>query len=46
MNYKSISCFLPVYNEAREIKKAVLSARAVLERLFEDYEIIIVNIKN
>jgi len=43
MRYRGISCFLPVYNEKKEIKQVVLSARAVLERLFEDYEIIIVN---
>jgi glycosyltransferase involved in cell wall biosynthesis len=46
MRYRGISCFLPVYNEEKKIKQVVLSARAVLERLFEDYEIIIVNIKN
>lgn len=43
MRYRSISCFLPVYNEEKEIKEVVLSAKAVLERWFEDYEIIIVN---
>lgn len=43
MKYRSISCFLPVYNEEKEIKQVVLSARAVIEKLFENYEIIIVN---
>lgn len=43
MEYRALSCFLPVYNEAEEIERVVLSARAVLEKLFEDYEIIIVN---
>ncbi len=38
-----ISCFFPMYNEAGNIREVVSSARTVLERRCEDFEIIVVN---
>jgi len=41
--YKSISIFFPAYNEEANIKKSVLQIKTVIEKLFNNYEIIIVN---
>lgn len=38
-----ISVFLPAYNEEANIKKAVSAIRKVLESLFDDFEIIVIN---
>ena len=41
--YKSISIFFPAYNEETNIKYTVLGAKKVTEKLFSDFEIIIIN---
>lgn len=44
MSVKSLSVFLPAYNEAENINKTVLDVKKVLEGLgLKDYEIIVVN---
>ncbi len=43
MSTKSISLFLPCYNEEANIEKAVLSAQEFLKEIASDYEIIVVN---
>jgi len=40
---KNISIFFPAYNEAENIKETVLKAKKVIEPIFSDFEIIIVN---
>lgn len=40
---KSISIFLPAYNEEENIKEAVLEAEKILKSITDDYEIIVVN---
>ncbi len=41
--YKSISVFFPAYNEEANVKKSVLQIKAVIEKLFNKYEIIVIN---
>src|SRR3989304_3215259 len=41
--FKSISVFLPAYNEEANIEKAVKEAKNALERIFDDFEIIVIN---
>ncbi|MFC1656885.1 glycosyltransferase family 2 protein [Patescibacteria group bacterium] len=41
--YKSISIFFPTYNEEANIQKSVLQIKTIIEKIFKDYEIIIVN---
>jgi glycosyltransferase involved in cell wall biosynthesis len=42
-NIDEISVFFPAYNEEKNIKNTVLSAKSVLEKNFKKWEIIIVN---
>jgi len=41
--FKSISLILPAYNEEENIKEAVENATKVLEKIFDEYEIIVVD---
>ncbi|MBI4091596.1 MAG: glycosyltransferase family 2 protein [Candidatus Levybacteria bacterium] len=43
MNYKSISVFLPVFNEGENIGKAVLSIKKYLAKRFKDFEILVIS---
>jgi glycosyltransferase involved in cell wall biosynthesis len=42
-NKRSISVFLPMFNERGSVQRMVVKARAVLERIAGDYEILIVD---
>ena len=43
MNYKSISVFLPVFNEGENIEKSVLSIKKYLEKRFGEFEILVIS---
>ncbi len=43
MNYKSISVFLPVFNEEGNIKRCILSIKKYLNKRFRDYEILVIS---
>src|SRR3989338_8855177 len=43
MNYKSISVFLPVFNEEGNIKKSILSIKKYLQKRFKDFEILVIS---
>lgn len=43
MKYKSISVFLPVFNEGENIEKAVRSIKKYLQKRFKDFEILIIS---
>lgn len=43
MKQKSISVFLPAYNEEENIKSCVLSVRKYLNQRFKDYEILVIS---
>jgi len=43
MNYKSISVFLPAFNEQENIRECVLSVKRYLAKRFKDYEILVIS---
>lgn len=43
MRYKSISVFLPVFNEGENIKKSVLNIKKYLQKRFRNFEILIIS---
>lgn len=43
VKYKSISAFLPVFNEGENIEKAVLSIKKYLTKRFKDFEILVIS---
>lgn len=43
MKYKSISVFIPVYNEEENIKKAIVSIKTYLKKRFNDFEILVIS---
>lgn len=43
VEYKSISVFLPVFNEGGNIEKAVLSIKKYLQKRFSDFEILVIS---
>lgn len=43
MKCKSISVFLPVFNEEGNIKKSILTIKKYLQKRFKDYEILVIS---
>jgi len=43
MQVKAISVFFPAYNEEKNIKQTIIKAVAVLEKIAQNYEVIVVN---
>lgn len=43
VKYKSISVFLPVFNEGKNIRKCILSIEKYLQKRFKDYEILVIS---
>lgn len=43
MNYKSISVFLPAFNEQENIRECILSIKKYLDKRFKDYEILVIS---
>jgi glycosyltransferase involved in cell wall biosynthesis len=43
MKYKSISVFLPVFNEEKNIEQAIASIKKYLQKRFDDFEILVIS---